>query len=79
MMQTKALFLIFEHTSTGWRYSNPVNSVYSYPQMEAERVARNMSVLMPSRLYSVQHGGKIISLFLDGQRFTPASEDKPNE
>lgn len=71
-MQTKALFLIFEHTPTGWRYANPVNSAYSYPQIEAERVARNMSVLMPSRLYSVQNGGRILSLFLDGQRYTPA-------
>lgn len=78
-MQTKALFLIFEHTPTGWRYANPVNSAYSYPQIEAERVARNMSVLMPSRLYSVQNGGKILALFLDGQRFTPAPEDIAKE
>jgi hypothetical protein len=78
-MQTKALFLIFEHTPDGWRYAHLVNSPFGYPQMEAERVARNMSALMPMRLYSVQHGRRILSLFLDGQRFTPVSEDKAAE
>ena len=78
-MQTKALFLIFELAPAGWRYASLINSPYSYPQIEAERIARNMSAVMPTRLYSVQHGGKIVSLFLDGQRFTPASEDKAPE
>jgi hypothetical protein len=78
-MHTKALFLIFEQTPGGWRYASPVNSPYSYPRVEAERVARNMSALMPTRLYSVQHAGKILALFLDGQRFMPASEDTTPE
>jgi hypothetical protein len=34
-MHTKALFPIYEHTSDGWRYANPVNSPYSYARSVA--------------------------------------------
>ena len=78
-MQTKVMFLIFEHTPEGWRYASVVNSAFGFPRIEAERVAKNISVLMPKRLYSVQNAGKIIALFLNGQRYMPASEDVPAE
>lgn len=77
-METKALFLIFEHTPDGWRYASLINSPYSYPQIEAERIARNMSAVMPTRLYSVQHGGESSPYFWMGNdsRLLPTTKQR---